>query len=74
MVRHKEARPLFLHQGGVGSLTLVLGIDTGGTFTDAVLLEQATGEVRRKAKAMTTRADLRAGIAESIERQNSLPV
>ena len=28
----------------------VLGIDTGGTYTDAVLLEQKTKKVLKKAK------------------------
>ncbi|MGO4834193.1 hydantoinase/oxoprolinase N-terminal domain-containing protein, partial [Rhizobiaceae sp. 2RAB30] len=36
---------------------LFLGIDTGGTYTDAVLWSEATG-VAAKAKALTTRHDL----------------
>lgn len=40
---------------------LLLGIDTGGTFTDAVLTDEA-GNVAFKAKALTTRHDLAEGI------------
>ena len=40
-----------------------LGIDTGGTYTDAVIVESASGQVRAKAKAPTTRHDLSVGIA-----------
>ena len=45
---------------------LRLGIDTGGTFTDAVLCRE-NGEVFRAAKALTTKHDLAIGIAEAIE-------
>jgi len=45
---------------------LTLGIDAGGTYTDAVLLDPATGRVWRKAKALTTPHDLSLGIAEAI--------
>ena len=43
-----------------------LGIDTGGTYTDAVLVDHATGEVLAGAKALTTRHDLSIGIGEAI--------
>ena len=33
-------------------MPLVLGIDTGGIFTDGVLLDIGTKEVKRKAKAL----------------------
>lgn len=45
----------------------VLGIDTGGTYTDAVLLEQKTNKVLKKAKSPTTRKDLAIGIGKSIK-------
>lgn len=45
---------------------LILGMDTGGTFTDAVLLDQDTREVVKKAKAPTTKYDLCVGIRECI--------
>lgn len=41
---------------------LFLGIDTGGTYTDAVVWSEAAGVVA-KAKALTTRHDLSVGIA-----------
>lgn len=44
----------------------VLGIDTGGTYTDAVLLEQTTKKVLKKAKSPTTRDNLAVGIGKSI--------
>ncbi len=45
---------------------LFLGIDTGGTYTDAVLYSDATG-VLAKAKALTTRHDLAVGISGAVE-------
>lgn len=47
-------------------MNLVLGIDTGGTYTDAVFVEHATGQVVAGAKALTTRHDLAIGIADAI--------
>jgi len=46
-----------------GSLTI--GIDTGGTFTDAVLMNQES-QIIAKAKALTTHGDLSIGIGEAI--------
>jgi N-methylhydantoinase A/oxoprolinase/acetone carboxylase beta subunit len=46
--------------------TLFLGIDTGGTYTDAVLFSQTSGVIA-KAKALTTRHDLAEGIAEAAD-------
>ncbi len=45
---------------------LYLGIDTGGTYTDAVLWSEATGVVA-KAKSLTTRHDLAEGIAGAVD-------
>ena len=45
---------------------LFLGIDTGGTYTDAVLWSEAGG-VAAKAKALTTRHDLSVGIAGAVD-------
>ncbi|MGR2740849.1 hydantoinase/oxoprolinase N-terminal domain-containing protein [Billgrantia sp. Q4P2] len=42
-----------------------LGIDTGGTFTDAVLLNEAD-QVVAMAKRLTTRLDLQQGIADAL--------
>jgi len=47
-------------------VNLALGIDTGGTYTDAVLVNHDTGEVLAGAKALTTRRDLAVGIGEAI--------
>jgi N-methylhydantoinase A/oxoprolinase/acetone carboxylase beta subunit len=45
---------------------LGLGIDTGGTYTDAAILDMATGAVLSKAKSLTTRGDLTIGIGNAI--------
>ncbi|MEL7543172.1 MAG: hydantoinase/oxoprolinase N-terminal domain-containing protein, partial [Pseudomonadota bacterium] len=48
----------------------LLGIDTGGTYTDAVLLDDARPRdtsVIASAKALTTRHDLSIGIAEAMD-------
>ena len=45
---------------------LFLGIDTGGTYTDAVLWSEASG-VAAKAKALTTRHDLAVGISGAVD-------
>jgi N-methylhydantoinase A/oxoprolinase/acetone carboxylase beta subunit len=47
-------------------MMIALGIDTGGTYTDAVLVDHATGEVLASAKALTTRHDLSIGISEAM--------
>lgn len=47
-------------------MTVALGIDTGGTYTDAVLVREDTGEVLHSAKALTTRWDLSIGIGEAV--------
>ena len=47
-------------------MTYSLGIDTGGTFTDAVLLNAAR-EVVAASKSLTTRFDLAQGIAASLD-------
>jgi N-methylhydantoinase A/oxoprolinase/acetone carboxylase beta subunit len=44
----------------------LLGIDTGGTYTDAVLFSETQGVVA-KAKALTTRHDLAVGISGAVE-------
>lgn len=45
---------------------LGLGLDTGGTYTDAVVLNLDDGRVLQKAKALTTREDLVIGIENAI--------
>lgn len=46
-------------------MTVLLGVDTGGTYTDAVLLRDEA-EVIASAKALTTRSDLAIGVGEAI--------
>ncbi|MCB9420495.1 MAG: hydantoinase/oxoprolinase family protein [Ardenticatenaceae bacterium] len=46
---------------------LVLGIDTGGTYTDGVLLERNGRHVVATAKTLTTRQDLRWGILQVLD-------
>ena len=43
-------------------MPVLLGIDTGGTYTDAVLYEEQSGRVVAAVKALTTRHDLAVGI------------
>ncbi len=44
-----------------------LGLDTGGTYTDAVIMDLDTGRVLGKAKSMTTHRDLSEGIRGAID-------
>ncbi|WP_238372271.1 hydantoinase/oxoprolinase family protein [Heliomarina baculiformis] len=46
-------------------MTILLGVDTGGTYTDAVLL-RGEDEVIASAKALTTRQDLAIGVGEAV--------
>ncbi len=50
--------------GSVGNL--LLGIDTGGTYSDAVLFNEQSGVVA-KAKSITTKHDLSIGIAGAVD-------
>ena len=43
-----------------------LGFDTGGTYTDAVIIDLENGEIKCCAKSLTTRNDLSLGIAGAI--------
>jgi len=53
-------------QKNAGS-TVALGIDAGGTYTDAVLYGVQSGEVLSKNKALTTKDDLTRGISEAVD-------
>ncbi|HUG61511.1 MAG TPA: hydantoinase/oxoprolinase family protein [Methylomirabilota bacterium] len=44
----------------------LVGVDTGGTYTDAAVVDAATRTVLASAKALTTRGDLAIGIGEAI--------
>lgn len=47
-------------------MSLLLGVDTGGTYTDAVLIRDER-EVIASAKSLTTRRDLAIGIGAAVE-------
>lgn len=48
-------------------MAILLGIDTGGTYTDAVLLDDETDRIVAKAKSLTTRPDLSLGIGAAMD-------
>lgn len=45
-------------------MSLVLGIDTGGTYTDGIILDVTNQKVVAKAKVLTTHDDLNTCITE----------
>ena len=47
-------------------MSILLGIDTGGTYTDAVLFDEEHG-VMDSAKSLTTKHDLSIGVGKAIE-------
>ena len=47
-------------------MTVVLGIDTGGTYTDAVLVNYENGKILSSAKSLTTHLDLSVGIHAAV--------
>ncbi len=52
-------------------MAVLLGVDTGGTYTDAAVLEEApggaAGRVIGTAKSLTTRADLTLGVGRAVD-------
>jgi len=48
------------------SMTIGLGIDAGGTYTDAVIYDVAGGKTLSKSKALTTKWDFTQGIGEAL--------
>jgi N-methylhydantoinase A/oxoprolinase/acetone carboxylase beta subunit len=50
------------------SSALVAGVDTGGTYTDAVLIDGESRRVAAAAKALTTRGDLALGVNAALRR------
>ena len=44
-----------------------LGVDTGGTYTDAVIVDEAADRVIGSAKSLTTRNDLALGIGRAVD-------
>lgn len=47
-------------------MTRVIGLDTGGTYTDAAILDAVNGKVLATSKALTTRDDLSVGLQTAI--------
>ncbi|MDY6875293.1 MAG: hydantoinase/oxoprolinase family protein [Chloroflexota bacterium] len=47
-------------------MAITLGIDTGGTYTDAVLVDYTSGAVLSSAKSLTTHHDLSVGIGRAV--------
>ncbi len=48
-------------------MSIGIGIDTGGTYTDGVVYDIATGEVLAKGKSLTTKEDLSVGIGNALD-------
>ena len=48
-------------------MAYLLGVDTGGTYTDAVVLDEAADAVVASAKALTSRPDLAIGVGNAID-------
>lgn len=48
-------------------MPVLLGLDTGGTYTDAVLFDPDRGAVLASAKALTTKHDLVVGLRNAVE-------
>ena len=48
-------------------MAYLLGVDTGGTYTDAVVLDEAADQVVASAKALTSRPDLAIGVGAAID-------
>jgi len=57
----------FPHSHNPLDMTLKIGVDTGGTYTDAVLFDDARGVIA-SAKSLTTPHDLAVGIGGALER------
>lgn len=65
---HLNIKTIMLHRAKmVTNMRLGLGIDTGGTYTDAVIVDLDTEEVIAKAKSPTTYQDLSIGITGALD-------
>lgn len=53
-------------------MALVLGIDTGGTYTDSVIMDSDTGKIISGEKALTTKDNLQEGIRASIMKHSDI--
>lgn len=45
----------------------LLGVDTGGTYTDAVIFDDEAGAILSRAKALTSHEDLSVGVAGAVD-------
>ena len=48
--------------------SFLLGIDTGGTYTDAVIVDRRRHQILASAKAITTKGNLEVGVGEAMSR------
>lgn len=48
-------------------MAILLGVDTGGTFTDAVIYDEVERRIAGKAKSLTTHGDLGRGVAAAVD-------
>ena len=48
-------------------MSLIIGIDTGGTYTDAVIYDKLSGKVMARGKSPTTHDDLSRGIGGALD-------
>ena len=46
--------------------SILIGVDTGGTYTDAVAIDASSGDVLASAKSLTTRHDLAVGVSGAL--------
>jgi N-methylhydantoinase A/oxoprolinase/acetone carboxylase beta subunit len=54
-------------RGAEFPMAYLLGVDTGGTYTDAVVIDEAADRVIASAKSLTTRPDLALGVGRAID-------
>ena len=47
-------------------MKIILGLDTGGTFTDAAIIDTEDSSVIRASKSLTTRQDLSIGVGNAM--------
>ena len=58
----------YLHEAFMNPVSsqYLIGVDTGGTYTDAAIIEAASQRVIATAKSITTKGDLSLGVADAI--------
>jgi N-methylhydantoinase A/oxoprolinase/acetone carboxylase beta subunit len=54
------------HSPDTNAVSYLIGVDTGGTYTDAAIIEANGHRVIASAKAITTKGDLAIGVTEAI--------